>query len=408
MNNKEYQKQLKFKDLFLLAIRVFRTNPFRTLLTILGMAVGIGTVLFLVSLGYGLQYILIGELVATEDSLISLEAFYPAESGLFFTPEKLEEIANIEKVAEISPITELTGEISINEFSGFVLVKAIRPNYFRLSGQIPDIGSSFVTEEERSLVISNSALKLLGLKEDEGSLGKPIFIEVAFERKENEVEAELKEIPFPLTIKGIIFDEYAPPFIFIPAEFLPEKSMTFNRVFVRAEDIGSVEVVKNSLIERGLLISAKLDLVRQARQVMSVITIVLGVFGVTALIVAAIGMFNTMVIGFLERIFEVGIMKSLGATSSDVRNLFLMESWIIGFLGGLGGIIIGVGAGEIVNFGLNILAGQLGGESIELFIYPWQFLLLIMVVANFVGIFSGFWPARRAAQLSPKEAFLRK
>jgi putative ABC transport system permease protein len=119
-------------------------------------------------------------------------------------------------------------------------------------------------------------------------------------------------------------------------------------------------------------------------------------------------MFNTMVIGFLERTFEIGIMKSLGSTSSNIRNIFLMESWIMGFWGGIGGIILGVGAGEIVNLGLNILAQELGGKPIDLFIYPWQFLVLIIVVASFVGILSGFWPARRAARLSPKEAFMRK
>jgi putative ABC transport system permease protein len=162
------------------------------------------------------------------------------------------------------------------------------------------------------------------------------------------------------------------------------------------------------LIEKGLLISARLDLVQQAKRIMTIITVVLGTFGVTALVVAAIGMFNTMVIGFLERIFEVGIMKSIGATSVDVRNLFLMESLIMGFLGGVGGIFLGILGGETVNFGLNIVAKQLGGEPIKLFIYPWQFLILIIVVSIVVGAISGLWPARRAARLSPKEAFMRK
>jgi ABC-type antimicrobial peptide transport system permease subunit len=406
MEEKEVKHHhLKFSDLFRLSLRVFRTNTSRTFLTILGMAVGIGAVLFLISLGYGLQYILIGKLVTTEDSLISLEAFYPSESDLVLKREQLNEISNLPEAEEISPMVEVSGEIRIDELSGYVLAKIIEPNYFRLSGQMPDIGKVF-GPKENSLVISNTALRLIGLKEDESSLGEVLFLKIVYQ--ENEAEAEMIEIPQALTIKGIIVDEYSPPFVFLPAETIPKGPPSFSRVFVKAKDIESVEVLRDKLIEKGLLISARLDLVQQAKRIMTIITVVLGTFGVTALVVAAIGMFNTMVIGFLERIFEVGIMKSIGATSVDVRNLFLMESLMIGFLGGVGGISLGILGGETVNFGLNIVAKQLGGETVKLFIYPWQFLVLIIVVSILVGAISGLWPARRAARLSPKEAFMRK
>ena len=82
MVSEESGHHLRLADLFRLSLRVFRVRRMRTFLTILGISMGIGTVLFLVSLGYGLQYVLIGKLAATEDSLISLEAFYPAESNL--------------------------------------------------------------------------------------------------------------------------------------------------------------------------------------------------------------------------------------------------------------------------------------------------------------------------------------
>ena len=104
----------------------------------------------------------------------------------------------------------------------------------------------------------------------------------------------------------------------------------------------------------------------------------------------------------------MGIMKSIGATASDIRNLFLMESLIIGLLGGIGGILIGVLGGEIFNLGLNFLANRLGGKPVSIFIYPTQFLIFIVVLSGIVGISSGFWPARKAALLSPKQAFLRK
>jgi putative ABC transport system permease protein len=110
----------------------------------------------------------------------------------------------------------------------------------------------------------------------------------------------------------------------------------------------------------------------------------------------------------LEKIFEVGIMKSLGATGKDVRNLFLMESFLMSIIGGVGGIFLGFLGGQVINLGLNILAKRLGGESINLFIFPWHFAILTLIISVVVGILSGYWPARRASKLSPREAFVTR
>lgn len=398
--------RLKFGDLFKLSLRVFKVRPLRTFLTILGISLGIGTVLFLVSLGYGLQYILIGKLAATEDSLISLDAFYPTESGKNIDSKEIGQIASIPEAEEVSPVAEFSGEVKIDSLSGFIITKTINPNYFRLSGLKPDIGSAF-TENENSVVISNTALRLLNMKEGEESLNQKISIIVTYQDENGE---NIKIIPIsePLAIKGIVMDDMQPPFAFVPSSAVPEKPPFYQRIFVKAKGIDNVEALKDKLIGDGFLISARIDLVNQAKKIMTAITIMLGIFGVAALVISAIGMFNTMIIGFMERIFEIGIMKSLGASVSDIRNLFLMESLIMGLLGGIGGIVVGVMGGEMFNLGLNFLASRLGGKPISLFIYPPEFLIFIVVISALVGIFSGSWPARRAANLSPKQAFIRK
>lgn len=406
-NHASSEHHLRSTDLFKLSLRVFRLRPMRSFLTILGISIGIGTVLFLVSLGYGLQFILLGKLAATEESLVSLEAFYPSESELNISYDDVSSIIAISEVEEVSPVSEFTGEAKTDDISGFLIIKIIKPNYFRLSGDSPEIGETF-TEGESAIVISNTALKLLGLEENESTLGKNISVSIFYPDTENGAEIKVVDVGQALPIKGIIMDEFQPPFIFIPEDTVPRKPPFFSRVFAKANDIEFVEPLRDKLIEKGYLISARIDLVSQARKIMAAITVVLGIFGVTALVVSAIGMFNTMIIGFLERIFEVGIMKSIGATTNDIRNLFLMESLIMGVSGGVGGILIGVLAGEAFNLALNFLASRLGGEAINLFIYPWKFLFFILAVSALVGIFSGFWPARRAAKLSAKQAFLRK
>lgn len=406
ISTEERGHHLKFGDLLRLSVRVFRARPLRTFLTILGVSVGIGTVLFLVSLGYGLQYILIGKLASTEDSLISMEAFYPTESDLNISSQDIDKVVAIPEVNELSPVAEFPGEAKIRDLSGFLTVKIIKPNYFRLSGAKPDFGSSF-TENEKAIVVSNTALKILNLKEDVTSLGENVSVKIYYPNS-NGIDTKIVEVPSSLTVKGIVTDEFQSPYILLSADLVGENPPFYQRIYAKAKDINSVEILRDKLIGNGFLISARIDLVNQAKKIMTIITIVLGVFGVTALIVSSIGMFNTMVIGFLERIFEVGIMKSIGATSRDISNLFLMESLIMGVLGGVGGILTGVLAGEAVNLGINSLATHLGGNTIQLFIYPWKFMALIIGISGMVGLASGFWPARRAAGLSAKQAFLRK
>ena len=105
---------------------------------------------------------------------------------------------------------------------------------------------------------------------------------------------------------------------------------------------------------------------------------------------------------------EIGIMKALGAVSLDIWRMFLAEAVIIGFLGGTGGIIIGWLGGETVNYGLNILAGAMGGEKIDIFYTPYWFSLLIITFATVVGLLTGFYPAKRAAKINCLEALRYK
>lgn len=399
----ENQHQLSFPDLLRLSLRIFKTKPLRTILTIMGMSVGIATVLFLISLGYGLQFILIGKLVTTEDSLITLEAYYPSESSINISHQTIEEILKVPDVGEISPIAEFPAEIKINGSTGLILTRIVNPNYPRLAGINPDIGD-FFKDEEAGTVISNQAAKIMGLSPDQSSLGKPMFFTIAYQDDKTGF-SEIVPLEKPLALKGIMVDDLQPPFAFLPSRFIPKNPPFFKSVLVKAKNIDVVEGVRDKLIEKGFIISARLDLVNQAKKVMNILTIVLGVFGIAALVVSAIGMFNTMIVSFLERIYEVGIMKSLGATDRDIKNLFLMESFLMGFLGGTVGVSLGFIAGQIFNFILSLLAKNLGGKPFTLFITPVWFVVVTIVLSSIIGVTSGLWPAMRASYLSPKEAF---
>jgi ABC-type antimicrobial peptide transport system permease subunit len=374
------------------------------------MSVGIGTVFFLISLGYGLQYILLGRLAPTEDSLISLQASYPQEGSLAISKSTIDDVSKMEQVAEISPVGQYTGEVHYEEFNGDLIIKVIDDKYSRLSGFVANFSKKDAQFGEGA-IISTAGLKLLGLPEDETSLGRIITATAPYEipalKPSDPPIIKTNSTKNPIAITGIVKDNLS-PYIFVPITQMQEAPNAYDMFYVKAKDDPSLEPLRRSLIDKGFIISARVDTVRQAKKITGIITMVLGVFGATALVVSSIGMFNTMLISFMERIFEVGIMKSIGATKRDILGLFLMESFVMGLMGGLGGIILGFGAGTLVNLGMGFLAHALGGKSVNLFIYPARFMVFIIVLSGTVGLLSGYWPARRAAKLSAREAFLRK
>lgn len=401
-------KKLRLKELLSLSFRTFRTKPQRVMLTIFGMSVGIATVLLLISLGYGLQYILIGRLMTTEDSLITMEVTYPTDSNLLIQKSTVEELKNIENVAEVSPIAEFSGEMKQGINSGLLInTLIVEPSYYRLSGILPDIGKLDKNEETDGAILYSQSLAPLGMNLDESSLEKDLDFKISYFDNINNISEEAFSVS-PIKIKGIISDNAMAPTAIIPYYLLNNPPPLYQKVLVKAKNTEVLESVRDKFIENGFSVSARIDIVSQAKKITNIITLVLGIFGITALIVSAIGMFNTMIVGFLERIYEVGILKSIGATDQDVKRLFLFESSLMGLMGGLGGIFIGVLIGQLLNLILSFLATRLGGEPIKLFLTPWWFIFITIIFSIFIGFISGWWPARKASVLSPKEAFTRK
>jgi len=399
-------KTLQLNELLVLSFRSFRTKPQRAFLTIMGMSIGIATVLLLVSLGYGLQYILIGKLMTTEDSLVTMEISYPTESNIMIKTPLLETLKTYPDIAEVSPVAEFPGEITTEGSSGLLIdTRIVEPSYFRMAGLLPNIGIPL--GEEQGTVVSSQTLTALGLVTDQTSLNKPFTLKVFFQDEKSQIAEQILPTE-ALPLRGIISDDSMAPTAIIYSSSLSEAPPFYRKALVKAKDVDVLENLRDKLLGEGFLVSARIDLVTQARKITNIITIILGVFGVTALIVSAIGMFNTMLVGFLERIYEVGILKSLGATDGDVRNLFLVEASIMGLLGGAGGVIIGFSVGKLFNFLLSFVATRFGGKSFDLFATPFWFVGVIMVFSVFIGFVSGWWPAHRAAGLSPKEAFTKR
>ena len=127
-----------------------------------------------------------------------------------------------------------------------------------------------------------------------------------------------------------------------------------------------------------------------------------------ALIVSAIGMFNTMTITLLERTEEIGIMKAIGASKSDISLMFIMESTLMGFLGAVGGVGIGYIGGLVINILINAVATRFGGEAVSLFYSPLWFVMTVIGFGAFVGFLTGVFPARSASRIDALDALRYK
>ena len=166
--------------------------------------------------------------------------------------------------------------------------------------------------------------------------------------------------------------------------------------------------VRDAVITKGFVVASLSDVIDQASKIFKIIQIVLGFFGLVALVVSAIGMFNTMTIALLERTNEIGIMRSIGMTRRDIMVMFLVESMAMGFLGGVGGLALGAVAGESLNFALNTLAQRFNGPPVDIFLAPFWFIAVIMIFSTCIGFLTGLYPSFRAARLNPLDALRYK
>ena len=101
-------------------------------------------------------------------------------------------------------------------------------------------------------------------------------------------------------------------------------------------------------------------------------------------------------------------MRAVGVSKKDVRTMFLLESVIMGFLGGVGGVLIGYLSGQLANIGVNLLARTFGGQALDLFYNPPWFIMLIIIFSTVIGFLTGVYPSIRASRLNPLTALRYK
>ena len=182
----------------------------------------------------------------------------------------------------------------------------------------------------------------------------------------------------------------------------PYNYFIYNSAQVYVDEVDNVTKVQKELADMGFQVQSQIDWLESSKQQSDMVQAVLGGIGAVSLFVAAIGIANTMMMSIYERTKEIGVMKVLGCDMGNIRNMFLIESGFIGFMGGVLGIGLSYGVSLLINkfVGAQALTGMAGDLSR---VPPWLSLAAV-AFAIFVGMAAGFMPAMRAMKLSPLAA----
>ena len=391
------------RDKFLLAYRSIRERRTRSILTVLGIAVGIAAIVALMSVGYGMEEAITGELTTFAD-LISVVpgkisgATY-VEQGSFTERD----VKDLQRIGGIKDITAMTYDAAEVEY------RNERSPIFILGGDTKELGSFYVEP--------------VGLKEGRWLRENDYKACVIGDRVANEFFDEKIHMNDKLVINGEkfivigVFEKastlYAAdvdPHIFLTLRASQEVLQTdeVKYLMVRVYNIDEAEAIAEEIEEvindnHGLDdFASAITMGSAIEQIGTVFTIIRGVLvgiGAIALVVASIGIMNTMLMSVMERTHEIGVMKAIGAKSSDVLSLFLLESSMVSLLGG----VVGCGFGVIVAKVISLGASTALGIEMTAVVKP-AVLFGGIAVAMVVGVLSGFYPARKASRMSPVEA----
>ncbi len=183
----------------------------------------------------------------------------------------------------------------------------------------------------------------------------------------------------------------------------PYKEIFYNMLYVYTDSMDHVKELQTTINGMGYSARSDAEWIQQQQTTMGYIQLVLGGIGAVSLLVAAIGITNTMMMSIYERTKEIGIMKVLGCDMRNIQGMFLVEAGCIGFIGGVVGLIISWILSAVINMLANTMGGEMGLSSNISYIPPWL-ALVSLVFAVLVGMVAGFFPSLRAMKLSPLAA----
>ncbi len=464
---------MRFGDLFQLSLENLWRTKLRSGLTTLGVIIGIGVLVSMVSFGTGVQKNVTDQL-RENDLFTSMEVLptrvdledvmsgnleLPDDDAPPLTDEVLRTISELPGVEIAYPDIRFPVKIRLGDREARTNLRAIPASMgaFKPLSEIP-FGRFFESDDEPSVVLSRKVLRNLDIRladaeepdepadvdeelvalPSDSLLGREVEIVSSVLDRAGLVQGfamgmrlpssmPLREETVTLTVVGIqtlptgFGGDRLQSGILVPmttAQSIPR--LGFNSIwevlgrsgdgegypslYVRVESMEDLEPVRESVEEMGFGVIAIADQLEEIKRQFLILDTLLGAVGTIALIVASLGIINTMVTSILERTREIGVMKALGGSETDIRLIFFVEAATVGVIGGLLGLVLGWGVTRIANAVANHYLRPQGFAPVDLFYVPVWLLLGAIAFAVVVSLLAGVYPAMRAARVDPVQA----
>lgn len=387
-----------------IALRNLFSKKLRSFLTIFGVIIGVSAIFFLLSFGLGIQK-LVTQNVIGDQSLKSIDIQSPNSSIVSINEDLVNEMRRYANVSGVGVQYSFPGISAVDGAEIDSVVYGVDETYQQLSNFVLSEGRLLQKEDTKAVVVNGSILESLGYKDAKSAIGGTVNVTVPLEK----YDAKEKEVKGTYTIVGVLASSggnevYLPSVLFDLAG-VPE----YSQAKVVVNDVANVDTVRHQVEAKGFETNSLSDTLTEINNIFKFFNLILVGFGSIGMIVAVLGMFNTLTISLLERTREIGLMMALGARRRDVRRLFTLEAVIISTLGSLIGMLIAFLAGLAVNTYLNIGAQSRGvREWFYVFDTPPWAVLVVLFATIFVGLLVVYFPARRAGRINPIDALRRE
>lgn len=381
------------------------SKKLRSTLTITGVVIGIGAIFFLLSFGIGLQE-LVSKQVIGDKSIKSIEVSTPSSRILKLDEESVNKIKRFPHAEKVGTQFSSASVLNYKGGQGNSIVYGVDSSYVDMSSIKIAKGRQLKEEDNTHAVISKGALKGLGITNYDEMIGKQINVSIPL----NEIpEAKDKPIKGDYEIVGITDSETGTE-IYIPGHVFSRAGVTtYKQVKIIADNKDNIPQLRKQIESIGFQTASPVDTLDEINKIFKFFNLMLVGFGAIGMIVAVLGMFNTLTISLLERTQEIGLMMALGGRNSDMRKLFIFEATLLSYMGASIGVLLAIVSGFIVDVFMNRMArgrGVAGGFS--LFSTPAWLILGLILFMLLVGLAVVYFPARRAQKINPIDALRRE
>lgn len=403
---------MNYSNLFKIAMRAIAANKLRSFLTMLGIIIGVASVIAMMAIGQGSKKSIQANIAEMGSNMIMIRPGQDKGPGgaqqdaSDMQTLKLKDYEALKEQAKylsaISPSVNSSGQFINGNNNTPSTIYGISPDYMQIRQQKVKDGEMFTDEEVRSsakvCVIGKTVADNL-FTNGEDPVGKVIrFNKIPFRvvgvlesKGYNSFGMDQDDVvlaPYTTVMKRILLVTYL--------QGINASAVTEDMTDLAIEDITSILRENHKLKasdEDNFTIRSQQEMAEMMNSTSDTMTVLLLVVACISLVVGGIGIMNIMYVSVTERTKEIGLRMSVGARGIDILNQFLIESVLLSVTGGLIGVIVGVGAAV----GINVFAHW------PIQIQPWS-VLLSFAVCSATGIFFGWYPAKKAASLDPIEA----